>query len=176
MFQKILVAIDESDVSQQALTEAIALAKTVGARLMLVHVLAPFSEAYPNPIFPGPDSVYPGFHTEALKAVTQNWEAYEQEKLVFLRDRVTQARTAGVATEYTQPLGDPGQVICTLARTWGADLIIMGRRGRRGLGEWLLGSVSNYVNHHTPCSVLTVQKPASVSPPLASANSSAVNS
>ncbi|MEO0350033.1 MAG: universal stress protein, partial [Cyanobacteria bacterium P01_A01_bin.15] len=40
---------------------------------------------------------------------------------------------------------------------WNADLIMMGRRGRSGFSELLLGSVSNYVMHHAPCSVLTVQ-------------------
>lgn len=50
-------------------------------------------------------------------------------------------------------------MICELARNWNADLIILGRRGRTGLSELLLGSVSNYVLHHAPCSVLTVQQP-----------------
>ncbi len=42
-------------------------------------------------------------------------------------------------------------------RIGGADLIVLGRRGRTGLAEALLGSVSNYVLHHAPCSVLVVQ-------------------
>jgi nucleotide-binding universal stress UspA family protein len=33
----------------------------------------------------------------------------------------------------------------------------MGRRGRTGLSELFLGSVSNYVTHHAPCSVLTLK-------------------
>ncbi len=39
----------------------------------------------------------------------------------------------------------------------GADLIVVGRRGRSGLSELILGSASNYVLHHAPCSVLTLQ-------------------
>ncbi|RMG10302.1 MAG: universal stress protein, partial [Cyanobacteria bacterium J055] len=36
-------------------------------------------------------------------------------------------------------------------------LIIVGRRGRQGIEEAVLGSVSNYVVHHAPCSVLAIQ-------------------
>ncbi|CCQ49032.1 hypothetical protein CWATWH8502_2292 [Crocosphaera watsonii WH 8502] len=37
------------------------------------------------------------------------------------------------------------------------DVIVMGHRGISGLQEFFLGSVSNYVLHHAPCSVLIVQ-------------------
>ncbi|WP_442949349.1 universal stress protein [Nostoc sp.] len=41
--------------------------------------------------------------------------------------------------------------------SWGADLIVLGRRGLKGFAELLAGSVSNHVVHHSPCSVLVVQ-------------------
>jgi nucleotide-binding universal stress UspA family protein len=44
-----------------------------------------------------------------------------------------------------------------MARSWPADLIVIGRRGRTGLKEALMGSVSNYVVHHAPCTVMVVQ-------------------
>ena len=62
-----------------------------------------------------------------------------------------------VPAEFTQNAGDPGPVICSVAQTWGADLILMGRRGLSGLGELVLGSASNYVLHHAACSVLVMQ-------------------
>jgi glycosyltransferase involved in cell wall biosynthesis len=40
---------------------------------------------------------------------------------------------------------------------WDADLVVMGRRGLSGIKEMFLGSVSNYIIHHVPCSVLIVQ-------------------
>ena len=43
-----------------------------------------------------------------------------------------------------------------MANSWQADMIIVGNRGRSGLSEFFLGSVSNYVMHHAPCSVLVV--------------------
>jgi len=50
-------------------------------------------------------------------------------------------------------------MICELAIDWNADLIMMGRRGRSGIAEFFLGSVSNYVLHHAPCSVQIVHLP-----------------
>ncbi|MGQ9872468.1 universal stress protein [Leptodesmis sp.] len=44
----------------------------------------------------------------------------------------------------------------------GADLILIGNRGHTGLKELFLGSASNYVLHHAPCSVLTVKLAAPV--------------
>jgi nucleotide-binding universal stress UspA family protein len=62
----------------------------------------------------------------------------------------------GIKTEFTQIPGNPGQTIKKIAQNWDADLIVMGSRGRTGLSELVLGSVSNYVMHHAPCSVLIV--------------------
>lgn len=55
--------------------------------------------------------------------------------------------------------GAPAQAIVGEAEEWGADLIVM---GSHGYGFWqraLLGSVSNSVVHHAPCSVLVVRPP-----------------
>lgn len=157
MFQKILVAIDHSDVSRHAFEQALNLAKTLNASLMLVYVLSPFNEDYPTPIYPGGDAVFPGLYTEAVKAFAEKWESYERQGLDMLRSLADVSTQAGVGTEFTQAIGDPGQAICTLAKTWQAELIIVGRRGRTGISEFFLGSISNYVVHHAPCSVLTVQ-------------------
>ena len=52
--------------------------------------------------------------------------------------------------------GNPEQVIVEIARSWGADLIVVGSHGRGFWGR-LLGSVSDAVVHHAPCSVLVVR-------------------
>ena len=157
MFQKILVALDTSEHSRRIFDEALTLAHAINANLMLLHVLSPFDEAYPAPIFPGADGVYPMLHEQAMDTYVKQLEIFEQEGLNMLRSLTSEATKAGVATEFTQNVGDSGKVICAMARNWEADLIVMGRRGRTGLSELVLGSVSNYVTHHSPCSVLTIQ-------------------
>jgi nucleotide-binding universal stress UspA family protein len=157
MFKKILVALDTSDYSKRIFEEAIALAKGINAEVMLLHVLTPFEEGYPTPAFPGADGVYPILHQEALDNYMSQLEEYEKKGMAFLQELTKTATEAGVQVEFSQNVGNPGKVICAIARSWDADLVIMGRRGRVGLSEFLLGSVSNYVTHHAPCSVLTVQ-------------------
>ena len=51
-------------------------------------------------------------------------------------------------------------MICDIASAWNADLIVMGRHGRLGLEELLMGSVSNYVTHHAHCAVLVLGLPS----------------
>lgn len=56
--------------------------------------------------------------------------------------------------------GFPDQVIIDEARSWNADLIVVGSHGRGFWGR-MLGSVSSGVVHHAPCSVLVVRKSGS---------------
>jgi len=157
MFKKLLVAVDKSDFSQVVFESAISLAKAMGAKLMLLHILSPLDEGYPTPVYPGPDSMYPSLHEEAIRGYAHQWETFEREGLEMLRSLTEKATQMGAIADFTQNAGDPGRTICDVARTWDADLILMGRRGRAGLSEIILGSVSNYVLHHAPCSVLIVQ-------------------
>ncbi|WP_017317636.1 universal stress protein [Mastigocladopsis repens] len=159
MFHKILVALDNSEIGQHIFDEALSLAKAVHGNVMLLHILSPFDGGYLNPVLLQPNGVYSNLHTEAVNKYMQQWEQLKQQRLDMLRSFAEQANKAGVITEFSQNLGDPGQVICEVARNWQADLIIVGRRGRRGLSEFFLGSVSNYVLHNASCSVLTVQGP-----------------
>lgn len=54
--------------------------------------------------------------------------------------------------------GSPGQVVVEEAERWGADLIVVGSHGYGFWSRTLLGSVSQAIVHHAPCSVLVVRK------------------
>jgi nucleotide-binding universal stress UspA family protein len=157
MFHKILVAVDNSPISNKLFDEAVYFAKKINANLMLYYVLAPFENSY----FGSPESymntVYPTFNVNNIDYYVGAWEGLKQEGIKYLQMLCNQAKELGIVAEYTLHLGDPGRNICEFASNWEADLIIIGRRGHRGLNELFLGSVSNYVMHHAPCSVLTVQ-------------------
>jgi nucleotide-binding universal stress UspA family protein len=156
MIKKILVALDRSESYQPILDEALLLAKATQSSLMIIHVLRPFDPGYPYPMYPSGDA-YPALYDEAVQQYTQQLQQFEQESILFLRSLSQQAVALDIPVESTQSCGDPGKLICEAAANWHADTIVMGRRGRSGLQEILLGSVSNYVLHHAPCSVMIIQ-------------------
>lgn len=162
MFNKILVALDRSEMGQQVFAQALALAKLTGASLMLQHVLSAEEEGSPNLPVLSTFDYYPGAASPSLEYYQKEWDTFKNEGTKMLQSFCAQANTAGINAEFTQSLGSPGRLICRLADEWGADLIVLGRRGRSGLAELFLGSVSNYVLHHAPCSVQIVHIPAKV--------------
>ncbi|TVQ07976.1 MAG: universal stress protein [Leptolyngbya sp. DLM2.Bin27] len=153
MFSKILVALDQGDTCGLLFQQALTLAQATGAGLMLLSVLEPdYNGSLTTPAYYG----YP----LPLGVDNSIWlELYEEAKaqgLQRLRRFTDQAIAAGVPTEFNQNMGSPGREICAIARAWSADLIVVGSHGRKGISELFLGSVSNYVMHHAPCSVLVV--------------------
>ena len=159
MFQKILVAIDRSGISTQVFDEALALAQVNSASLVLLHVLSLEEEGSPDIYLIPSVECYPALRANNWEFYQKQWQVFENQGLDLLRSLTNAATAAGVTTEFAQVSGSPGRTICNFARTWSADIIVMGRRGRSGFSELILGSVSNYVLHHAPCSVLIVQHP-----------------
>ena len=154
MINKILIAADRSQNNKFVFDTAVSLAKTTGADLMLLHILSKKEPDYPiAPTY----TYYPVADEMNYETYQQEYAEYEQHGIEFLKNLTEEATKAGVSTEYTQLAGNPGRLICELANNWSADLIIVGSRGLKGLKEMFLGSVSNYVTHHAPCSVLIVR-------------------
>lgn len=156
MYRKILVAVDHSALQNYLLEKAMGLAKLMKADLIIVHALSAYDEGSPGLPMRAYHSYYPISDSVAWETYQKRWEDYEQQGLNELRQLADQATAEGIKTEFTQTAGDPGRVICDMAASWQADLIVVGNRGRSGLSEFFLGSVSNYVMHHAPCSVLVV--------------------
>jgi nucleotide-binding universal stress UspA family protein len=162
-FQKILVAIDESSASDRILAKAIELAEKYGSCLKIFHGTKDIAPVSPTAIAIGHINAYGGVYSrEIYEAEDQLRQEAEARLQLWLQDLVKQASDRNVRAEFESHIGDPGKIICDLALDWQANLIIIGRRGRTGLSEMLLGSVSNYVVHHAPCSVLIVQNPLKI--------------
>ena len=156
MFNKILITIDHSKISRKVFEAGLLLAKQTGANLMLLHVLSPEEKGYPSP------PVYPGLEYNPnvkpiLKAYEEECQRFEEQGRELLHSLAEEAKKAGIMTELSQTKGYPGRNICEEAEEWSAELILVGSRGLTGLKEMFLGSISNYVTHHAPCSVLIVR-------------------
>ncbi|WP_315789792.1 universal stress protein [Fischerella sp. JS2] len=156
MFKKILIALDSSEMGKHVFEQGFALAKMTGASLLLLHVLS--SEEEGSPYIPvSTFDYYSGMWEQVCEFHQQEWDKWKHQGVEMLQSFCAQANTANVNAEFRQISGTPSRVICDLAASWGADLIVIGRRGHSGLAELFLGSVSNYVLHHAPCSVHVVQ-------------------
>jgi nucleotide-binding universal stress UspA family protein len=143
MFHRILVALDNSEIGKSVFEEALSIAKLTQAYLMLLHVLSDTEIGYPK--------------IENLDEHLEQWDWYRQQGLDLLKSRQAIARQAGVNAGITQIPGAAPAQICTLAKSWQADLIVVGHRGLSKLQELFQGSVSSYVIHYAPCSVWIVQ-------------------
>jgi nucleotide-binding universal stress UspA family protein len=136
--QMILVATDFSSGSDQALDQAIRMAKVLGARVALAHVIEPAIEFPMGTAYSDIDGGYFASVDLALEA-----RAAKVEK-AGLRC-TTKILEGPVASELTQWAGQLG-----------ARMIIVGTHGRTGLSHVLLGSVAEKVVRHAACPVLTV--------------------
>lgn len=151
-YSRILVALDRSAQGEAVFKQAIAIAKPHQAQLLLFHAL----------LFDGRSlETYSGIYGQNVmslsSSVQEHLQAQTEDIEAWLQQKSQTAQAEGLATEYDWKIGDPSGWIREMAKSWDADLVILGRRGRRGLAEVFLGSVSNHVVHYAPCSVLVVQ-------------------
>ena len=157
-YKKILVAIDYQSSTIEVFERAIELAKFYGSSLMICHCVKGDIPGMPDIIAPASMGLYGGSYWQKMVELEEEIvEETTEELQLWLRSLCHQATKGGIPTESNYLKGKPGLQICNLAKTWQADLIVLGRRGRKGLSKLLLGSVSNYVVHNAHCSVLIVQ-------------------
>lgn len=157
MFSRILVAVDRSELSQGVFQKAVQVAKAMQAQMMILHVLSQEEPGAPEPPMILGVDYSSTISADLWQSYREQCAIFEQNQIDYLRSLVGKAAEHGIRAEYSLNYGNPGRVICDLARSWDADLVVVGRRGHSGLSELFLGSVSNYVLHRAPCSVLTIQ-------------------
>jgi nucleotide-binding universal stress UspA family protein len=155
--RKIITALDRSPQTLTVFEQALEQAQIHNGELMVLHSIRPEAPVRSGP-FLGIGTVGDVATYGELKRSQQEHEQQEVAKAqAWLETYCQQARDRGIAVKCSCQTGEPAAWICEMAKNWQADLIILGRRGHRGLAEIMLGSVSNYVVHHAPCSVLVVQ-------------------
>ena len=137
MFETILVPVDGSDGAKRAAEFGAELASHYGARLDIVHVIEERS----------------GLLGDARDAETEGREILDGVTGVITENAST-TRSTTINTELIE--GSPYEVISDYADEHDADLIVMGRRGRSGLKERLLGTTTERVLRQTKVPVLTV--------------------
>lgn len=156
-FKKILVAVNHSALSRYVFAQALDLAVLNKAIIRLIHCITPEMMGETTMMLPHQTILPQNLTLNDYQTQGILIEQRIEEAQAMLERYRQEAFNQGVPTQADYQIGEPGQQICEIAKDWGADLITIGRRGYTGLAEALLGSVSNHVVHHAPCSVLVIQ-------------------
>jgi nucleotide-binding universal stress UspA family protein len=149
MYQKILVPIDGSETAALGLNEAIRLAKNQGAKIRLMHVVNEMILTLP----------------EAYVDLDRVVEALRSSGRTILANGEATVRSAGVEVDTTlvEAMGNAaGDQIIQHAKEWGAELIVCGTHGRRGIRRIVLGSDAEYIVRYTPVPILLVRSGAPI--------------
>jgi nucleotide-binding universal stress UspA family protein len=143
LFTRVLFATDFSTGAAPAFDTALRIAKDCGASLLLCHAYELTS------------LVETGYISAAA------YDEYEDSIRERAEDRLQkladEAKRAGVDAEKVVVCGFPDQAIVDVAAQRGADLIVIGTHGRRGMARLFLGSVAARVIATSSCPVLTIR-------------------
>ncbi len=141
---KILLAIDDSKYSEAVKQAVVWQFRPEQTEVCVLHVVAPLI------IIP-----------YSYVGQVENVEAAQQERLKEGKELVKRASQSlsksGFKVQTVAEEGDPRTEIIDYAAHWNADLILVGSHGRKGLDRFLIGSVSEAVLRHAPCSVEIVR-------------------
>ncbi|HSL02349.1 MAG TPA: universal stress protein [Nitrospiraceae bacterium] len=138
--QHILVPVDFSDCSLDALGYAAVVAQQAKASLMLLHVLEPVSYGLDFTLG----------QSKARRADAETWTKR-------LEELASSYRHPDVAVDFRLRGGFPADSILDSAKTLPCDLIVMGTHGRRGISHTISGSVAEAVLRKARCPVIAVR-------------------
>jgi len=138
MYQKILVALENSRADETLLPHIAELAKLHGSELLLVHVADGFAAR----------------NYDQLKLAES--EEMKGDR-AYLESSAESLRARGLSVDTFLALGDPARGILKAAEDRQCDLIAMTAHGHRLLGDLLFGSTINEVRHKAQVPVLLVR-------------------
>ena len=137
---KILAALDQTTSGQAVLEKAATMAKQNEAQLEILLVAENFSDI--GDVFNAGDA-----NQKLLNNAKNAGENYRKA-----------AEALGVAAKVSVESGvSPADIIVKKAENESFDLIVLGRRAKKGLDRFLIGSVATKVTAYAPCSVLVVK-------------------
>jgi nucleotide-binding universal stress UspA family protein len=140
--ERVLVPVDFSDCSLNALEYAIVVAQQAKVSLMLLHVLEPVSYGLDFTLS----------HIRTREQVRESWTKR-------LKDLTSSHQHSHVAMEFQLRGGLPADSILDFSQTLPCDLIVMGTHGRRGVSHALSGSVAEAVLRKSHYPVIAVRSP-----------------
>jgi nucleotide-binding universal stress UspA family protein len=144
MIKNILVPIDFSDYSKNALKYAVEFAKNFSAKLFLIYVVEPI-------IYPADFSM----GQVAIPSTDIDIQNRAEEELKKLADEIQ----TDIQVETIIKTGKPFVEINETAREKDIDLIIIATHGHTGVEHLLFGSTAEKVVRKAPCPVLTLREP-----------------
>src|SRR5690348_3832331 len=144
--KRIVVGVDGSEHAAAALQWAVAMARGMGSEVIAVFSVAPPSVPFDTGL--GAPMVAPQFD--------ESWRS--EMKTEFEDVWCKPLRDAGVKYRTVFEDGRPASVIASTAEASDADVIVVGRRGRGGVAELLLGSVSHELVLHSRRPVLVISR------------------
>ena len=142
VFQKILVPVDGSQTANKALDHALRIAQDSHGKVRLLHCIDELSLINSHE--------YTG----------ELWQQARDNGLAILQRGEATAKAHGVEvdTRLIDQIGQRmGQSVADAAGDFGADLVVVGTHGRRGIGRVLLGSGSEQIMRLSPVPVLMVR-------------------
>jgi nucleotide-binding universal stress UspA family protein len=142
---KILLAIDGSAPSQDAIEEMALRSWPSPSSVLILSVIQPYT----------PPATEIVLASATLEQIRQR-QAHDAEQLT--RRAADRIAAAGLSVETAVREGDPRTTIVDVADEWQADLIVLGSHGRTGLTRLVMGSVAQAVVAHAHCSVEVVRR------------------
>lgn len=153
MYKTIVVPLDGSDLAEQALPHAVAVARAFSAKLHLVRVFDVSGiTAGATPLAGagfGAGTVSADLYDEAARAEHDKAEGYLKEVAARVKADVEQV-------EYSVQQGPTTEILASLVEQLPADLVVMTSRGQGGLKRFVLGSVTDELVHRVETPVLVV--------------------
>ena len=145
MYKRILVPVDGSATSNNALREGIKLASEQHSQLRIVHVV---------------DEAVLYSDVEGFMDITALRKALQESSKSLLTKAAETAKNSGVDAETAQLNTEGERIAATItdeAKRWSADLIVLGTHGRSGFDRLLMGSIAEGVARIAPTPVLLVR-------------------